>query len=176
MNISKRSKTLVLVAAGYTVLFAGLLINGVYLISAEGSKLESTKVLISEQSAKEAAYTKVTKLVESTEDSRAKIKNLFITENETISFLASIEKAADSIGVILTTNELVVIPSVTKDEVTNPALLSLRLSFSGAERDVKKFLLLLEKIPYHSAIPKVTLNTATENWKATVDLNLTLLP
>ncbi len=176
MNMNMRSKTIIIVATGYCLIFAGLLFSGVYLISVEGTKLETTKVLLAEQTAKEEAYTKVTKLVESTKISRTQLKSFFITENETIAFLTSIEKAAEAIGVTLKTNELAVIPVVVADGVTTPAALTLRFTFSGSEAAVKKFLTLLEQIPYHVVIPKVTMNTSEANWKVTADLRITLLP
>ena len=174
----KRSKTILIVATLYSLIFAGLLINGVYLISDQGRKLEITKTQISEHTAKEAAYTKMMSLLESSKVSRATLQKFFITENDTISFLASIEAAAKKIGVELKTNELAVIPSESKNGVNNVQALAISVSFQGSESAVKKFLVLLEHIPYHTMMPKVTLsgNPTEDVWSGSVQLRLTLLP
>ena len=176
--MKKRSKTLLLVATFYSLIFAGLLVNGVYLISAEGAKLETTKIQISEHTAKETAYTKMMSLLDSSKENRATLEQFFITENDTITFLATTEAAAEKIGVELKTNELAVIPSVVKDGVDTPSALAISFSFAGSETAVKNFLVLLEHIPYHTAMPKVTLlSTASlESWTGTAQLRLTLRP
>ena len=68
--MSKRLKTVLISATVYSLVFTGLLVNGLYMLSAEGAKLEATKTQISENSAKEAAYTKMMSLLESTKENR----------------------------------------------------------------------------------------------------------
>lgn len=174
--MTKRAKTILLISIVYSLLFAGLLVNALYLISAEGAKLDVTKNKISENTAKEIAYTKMMTLLESSKDKRDTLKEFFVTEDETISFLSSLETAAKKIGVKLETNELEVIPSVTKETVVSPAALSVSFTFNGSEREVKKFLEVLENIPYHTIIPKVTLtgNPSDGLWSGSAKLLLTL--
>ena len=174
----RRSKNVLIVASLYSLIFAGLLINGVYLISDQGRKLEITKTQISEHTAKEAAYSKMMSLLESSKENRTTLKKFFITENDTISFLATIEAAAKKNQVDLKTNELAVLPREPQNGVENLQALAISFSFSGTESAVKKFLVLLEHIPYHTAIPKVTLSgTPTDDvWTGSVQLRLTLLP
>jgi len=167
-----------MVATIYSLVFAGLLVNGVYLISAEGAKLETTKTQISEHAAKEIAYTRMVDLLESTKEDRATLQQFFITENDTISFLATIEDAAKKNSIELKTNELAVIPGTTKDSITTPPALAISFSFAGSEVSVKKFLRLLESIPYHTEIPKVTLagSGSGEEWTGSAQLRLTIKP
>lgn len=174
--MSKRSKTVLIVAITYCLIFAGLLITGLYVISAEGTKLETTITQISEYAAKETAYTKMMDLLESTKENRTTLEQFFITENDTISFLTGIETAAKKIGVELKTNELAVVPAVTKDGVTVPAVLMINFSFTGQEGAVKKFLVLLEHVPYQTVMPKISLgnNGLDGVWTGVVQLRLTL--
>lgn len=176
--MSKRSKTLLVIASVYCFIFAGLLVYGVYILSAEGAKLEMTKTQISEHTAKEAAYAKMISLLESTKENRAALQQFFITENDTITFLANIEAAAKEIGVELKTNELAVVPTATNSGVVTPPILVVSFSFVGSESSVKKFLTVLEHIPFHATMPKVTLTSGAslETWTGVVQLRLTIQP
>jgi hypothetical protein len=176
--MSKRSKTILLVAIVYSLVFAGLLGNGLYLISAEGAKLEIAKTQISEHTAKEVAYAKTMSLLEVTRDNRDTLRTFFITENDTITFLTTIESAAKTIGVTLKTNSLAVLPETSTDGVITPSVVEIRFDFLGTQAAVKQFLVLLEHIPYHTAIPAVTLASNGEGgaWSGTAQLRLTLQP
>ena len=86
------------------------------------------------------------------------------------------EAAAKKIGVELKTNELTVIPATVKDGITKPAVLGISFSFTGSENAVKTFLTVLEHIPYHSVLPKITLTggTTSGEWVGSAQLRLTL--
>lgn len=174
----KRTKTTLGVSIVYALLLAVSLASMVYVIYNEGSKLEQSKVTIAELVAKEAAYTSVVRLIDSSTEDRTLISGYFITEKDTISFISELERAAKNSGVELETTELSVTAAETKDGVTTPAVLSIGVSLQGSEGAVKKYIELLETIPYHTNIPQISVqsNRVTNQWSAAASLRLTMTP
>ncbi len=149
-----------------------------YIVNIQGSKLEQAKITIAEHVAKEAAYTNVTRLVEASASDRAMLLTYFITEKETITFISQLEAAALAMGVRLQTTNLSVTPATTVDGKTTPGVLTVGLSFGGETTAAKKFLTLLENVPYHKQIPTVTMtkDAATAATQGQVSLLITLTP
>ncbi len=174
--MNKKSRTFLIVAAVCFLAAAGAFIYALYEVSEQGVRYEESKKLIGEQTAKEASYNTVQSLLISTREDREKIKNLFIEENDTISFISEIEQNAGIVGVSLTTTELSIAPSVTDPNgVTSPALLLVGFDFSGTQNAVWQYLTLLENIPYHKKITQVSFVKSDSNvWKANVKMQLTL--
>ena len=174
----KRTKTNFGIALVYSVILVITLGFTVFIVYNQGSKLEQTKLTIAEHTAKEAAYTNVMRLLESSAADRAALRTYFINEKDTISFISELESAASTIGVVLETTELSVAPTLTKDGVTTPAVLTLGVEYTGEEAAVKKFTLLLENVPYHKQIPEytVTRDVTTGVWVGKTMLRITMTP
>lgn len=174
--MSKKSRTLLIIATFCFVTTMGVFLYALYAVNKQGVRYAESKNLIGEQTAKEASYNTVQSLLVSTSEDRKKIQSLFIEERETISFISEIEKNAGIVGVTLTTNELSIAPSVTDTNgVTTPALLLVGFDFSGTQNAVWQYLTLLENIPYHKKITEVTFVKSDNNmWKANVKMQLTL--
>lgn len=174
--MTKRTKTTFGISMLYALFFiAALGIMG-FVIYDQGAKREETKLMIAERSAKDASYSNVMHLVESSTEDRAELMTYFITEKDTIGFISELENAAATVGVSLETTELSVTPVVTKDGITTPAVLAVGVAFKGGESAVKKFITLLESVPYRKDIPNftVTSEVGIGEWSAKTVLRITM--
>lgn len=176
--MNQRTKTVLILAILYCLFFVLVLSSALYLIRVQGTKLAGLQTTISEQSAKEATYNTVMRLLETTDAERATLASFFLTEKDTISFISELELAAVQLGIKLETTELSVTEAVTKDSVTTPATLVVGLKFEGVESAVKAFVTTLEHIPYHATIPElsVTNQMAGGVWQGKSRLIITLTP
>lgn len=174
--MNKKSTTVLIIACIVFCVAAGIFSYTLYDVSNQSIKLAESKQLISEYTAKEAAYNSVQNLLTSTKEDRDKIKKLFIKEKDAITFISEIEQDARTVGVMLTTNELSVVQTSTDaNGVVTPGVLIVGFDFSGREAAVAQFMTLLENIPYHKKINDVSVAKAdTDVWKANVKMQLTL--
>lgn len=174
--MNKKSTTFLIISLVCFFVTVGIFSYILYDVSNQSVRLAESRQLISEHIAKEAAYNSVQNLLTSTKDDREQIKNLFIEEKDTITFISNIEQDAKIVGVALTTNELSITPSgIDLTGVATPGLLTVGFSFSGSREAVEEFLALLENIPYHKKLTDVSfVKTDTDLWKASVTMQLTL--
>lgn len=174
--MNKKSHSFLLIATASFLAAAGLFVYVLYAIQQQGIQYTESKRLIGEHAAKDSSLNSVQSLLASTKDDRENIKNLFIEENKTISFISEIEKNAKLVEVTLVTNELSILPSATDPNgITSPALLVVGFNFSGSEFAVRRFLTLLENMPYHKKITQVTFGKSDSNiWNASITMQLTL--
>ena len=174
----QRTKTTFGFAVLYSVFFVGGLAVVVYIITIQGSQLEAAKESIAEQSAKNAAYQNVMQLLDSSAAARTELSSYFISEKDTITFMSELETAANTIGVTLNTTQLSIVPGTSKNGITTPAVLMIGVHFTGGETAVKKYIQLLENVPYHKSLPNfsVTMDTVADVWDVTTSLRLTMKP
>lgn len=174
--MTKSTKTTLLLSIIYCVFFIAALGSMAFVISNEGSKLEATKSMIAERAAKDAAYTNVMRILELSAADRAELEKYFITEKDTISFISELERAATALGVSLETTELSILPAASKDGVETPGVLTVGLNFEGDESAVKKFITLVESVPYRKNIPSFVVGSdrGTGLWNAHTILHITM--
>jgi hypothetical protein len=176
--MTQRTKTTFIVAILYSTLFSFMLGIILYVIHVQGTKLGAAKEIIAEQSAKELAYTNVMRVLAGSKVDRAKLDSYFMSEKDTISFISELETAAKSFGISMQTTGLSVAPAATVGGVVNPPVLSVGVQFKGSEQSVKKYISLLENIPYHKHINtfSFTGDTATGEWVAVTTIAITMKP
>ncbi len=176
--MTKSTKTTSIIAASYFTLFAGMLSCALYLVHQQGSSLDETRHALAEHSAKEVAYNSVVSITENSQTKREELAGYFITERDTVGFIADIESAAAMIGVEFITTELSVTEPQSIDGVIVPATLVVGSKFTGTKTAVNKFLILLENLPYHANIPSVTLSNQSEDGAYTgqAEIILTIKP
>jgi hypothetical protein len=172
------TKTTFIIAVVYSsglILTLGCIL---YVIHMQGTKLEEAKTTIAEHTAKELAYANVTKVLETSEADRAKLDSYFISDKDTISFITELESTATSFGVILQTTGLSVTPATTVAGVVHPPVLSVGLRIKGDKVAVKKYIVLLENIPYHKQISSFMFSSdaATNASEAVTTLSITMKP
>jgi hypothetical protein len=176
--MTKRTKTTFIFAVFSSLFFVGGLVVMVYIITIQGAALEAAKETIAVRSAKNVAYEHVVKLLDSSAKDRVTLDTYFISEKDTIGFMSELETAANTIGVTLNTTELSITPATSKDGVNTPGVLSIGVHFRGGETAVKRFIQLLENVPYHKKLPSfsVTSDTAADVWDVTTSLRITMKP
>lgn len=176
--MTKRTKTTAVIAVSYFVIFLGIFAYAVYLVNAQGSKLDEARRVIAERSAKEAAYNSVVRITESSKADRAELAGYFITERDTPGFIAGVEAAAVQMGVRFETTELSVTEAQSVNGVITPSMLVVGSKFSGSEAAVKKFIVLLENLPYHATIPSLSMTNQSEDggYVGQAEIILTLKP
>ncbi len=172
--MSKQAKTTFLFALLYFVSLGSLLGYGFYVIHNQGTALGMAQVSVAEQAAKEMSYTNVIKQTESTQSDRTELATFFITEKDTVSFIAELEQAAAAVGVSFETKGL----SVVAAAGGKPAELVIDCVFKGSESMVRKFILILEGIPYRTTMSRllVTKKVETDDAEGQALFKITLKP
>lgn len=176
--MTKRTTTTFIVSILYSVTFVLVLASILYVIHIQGTKLGEAKDTIAENAAKELAYTSVTRVLAASESDRAKLDSYFISDKDTISFISELESAARTFGVAMQTTGLSVAPATTVGGVSNPPVLSVGVQIKGDETAVKKYIVLLENIPYHKRINTFSFSgtPGTNDWTAVTILAITMKP
>lgn len=176
--MTKRTKTIFGIAVLYSVVLVLALASILYVIHIQGTKLGEAKDAIAAHSAKELAYTNVMRVLANSDQDRTKLGSFFISDKDTIAFISELESSAKSFGVVMQTTELSVVPATTVGGVTNPPVLSVGVQFSGDEQSVKKYIVLLENVPYHKQIQSFTFSgdVVTGVWTAATKLAITMKP
>ncbi len=145
-----------------------------YQINTKGAQLDRYITALSEQTAQEAAFIKVKRLVAETEQDRNTLASAFFAdESDSISFLGDLERFAKSIQIELKTEDL------NKKEAADKTTeyITMRFVYSGSKDKVSDFTKYLETIPYHAKVESLTLESLSNGiWKGSLTLNITIKP
>ena len=170
--MNSRTKKIFVTALVFLGAGLGLCALLISYIHTKGAKLEEYTAALTEKNAKEAAFIRVTRLVQETEAERATLSSAFFTdESDSISFLGDIERFAQNVGLTLTTNDL------DKITATDSAAEYITMTFvySGDRQQVIGFTKYLENIPYHSKIDSFSYTKAQNGlWEGTLTLLISL--
>lgn len=172
--MNKSTRTALIISIIYGVGLVGMYGYGISVVQSKGQELANTRDMLVEQTAKEAAYNNILRLIADTEPDRLELQTFFLTERETISFITETEQIAQQLGLEFQTTEL----SITEATTDTQAELQASFRFIGSEASVKYFLEILEYVPYHKTIPRVSVTSqaGADNWRADVSLRITILP
>jgi len=128
-------------------------------IQTQGEELVTQAKEVTEYEEREQSYRDLSQLIEETKQQREELNTHILTEEKTIDFLSNIEKLAVNQGVELVTNSLKVSEDTKFFET-----LTIAFSVKGMENRVYALLELLETLPYHSFVSKISLqNRDTTN-------------
>lgn len=166
---SKRLLILALLCALGGVSVAGYLLIDIRI---NGSKLESAirAKATSEQLVRE--QDRHGQLLEQTKEERGRLASAFLSsENEGIELLNTIETEAPKAGIVLTDS---LIERVTDPQRPEQSEIVMRFSYSGSEAAVYDFSRLLETMPMHARIEKLTLQKEGEGWTAQAEIRITI--
>jgi len=172
-----------------TVVFGG----GLYYVISKGNSLIVLRQTIADHTAKEHSYNFIQNLEAETEEERAELQTFFLHDNEqdTLRFINELETLGRLLGVSLKTNSLdikVATPPTntnnnnasTTPVVTDPYdRLQISLEIEGSAEAVRRYVTMLENLPYDKNLHKISLRRDAEKnnvWVGTVELSLTLLP
>jgi hypothetical protein len=160
-----------------SVLFLGTLAVFVFLLNQvgkQGNKLEEYTKALSEKNAQEAAFIRVSRLVDETETQRSALANAFFAdESDSIGFLGEIETFASSIGLKLKTDGLdkITLPGTKQEAIT------MTFVYSGNRDQVMDFTRLLETIPYHSQVESLSISKNISGvWEGNLTLIISIKP
>lgn len=157
-----------LIASLYCLSLVGVLVMAILFTRAEQVEYRMLRTTLAEHTAKEASFNEVARIVEETKEERELLASHFLTESDTIAFMAEVEGMAAILGIKLVTSELALVPKTE----TAPAQLKVGFSFSGSASSVQTFVETLENLPYHSNVPTLSLQRADSGAGQTGSMSL----
>lgn len=174
--MKNNSQTYIIAALIFFLGTLGVFGGALFEIKNQNKNFDEQRQLISEHTAKELSYSKLQSLLESTANNRKSTNDIFLSEKNTINFISDIEKDAALLGVVLQTKNLSIKPQEVKDGVIlQPAKLVVSFDFTGSEKSVRDFLLLLENIPLYKTFTSMhMLKDTSTQWKISTSMELTL--
>ncbi len=164
--------TLVL-SSGYVVVTIGALLYVYGSIYSARTNEMSLRTTLNEHEGKETLARSITETTMMTATDRALLAQYFLRETDTINFITRLETAAASNNVRFSMSELSTVPA------TENTLPQLKTAFTivGSETATRRYLELVEQLPYHSVIPTVLFaDIGDGQWQAIVVLEVTLDP
>lgn len=168
MNITSKTKKLLIIALIIAVVAGALVLYLFIQIQQQGITLKSQQTVLAEAELKQETYTRIKRIVTETEDKRAKLKTAFFTDqSDSLDFITYLEDdLAPRARVDLKTESLEALAVANNPNATD---MKMQFSFSGAKADVVDFARLLEVLPYHSRIEKLTIVRKESNtWEGEV--------
>lgn len=165
--MTKKTQIIALVAL-VLLLVSGI---GLWFVSSEvtriGRELTAAVQRIADQRAQEQQLSELITLIDATKVDRNELGQYLLSEADTITFLADIERIGVQQGVVLTTNSLAV------TDKQGASILNVAFTMVGQEELVLRMLDILENLPYESSLITLNLNYA-ELTELDVSLTLTL--
>ena len=171
--ITKKTK----IVAGGSLVFFSVCMLGVFLlwwhIQNTGQQLAVQAQEVADFEAKGQTYRDLERVIESTQEQRDALEDFVLTEAKAVDFLAKIEQLALTQGVELTTNSL----EVTQGKDLFDSLL-ISYSVAGTKERVEALFLLLEALPYHTEVSRLSLQYSDDGYAAaagSVEITVSLL-
>lgn len=170
--MTSKTKFVLIVASLYFIGAASAFAVTTYTVNTKGQALEQYVQAIADRVAAEQKYQEVSELIQETAAEREALTKYLLAEDDTITFLASIETIGVEQGVILETNSLQVV-----NKEGNPGILEIQFGITGSEVLVFRMLSILESLPYHSTLTKLKFERSeagSDTVKLLVTLHVTL--
>ncbi|MEM9336715.1 MAG: hypothetical protein AAGA35_02580 [Patescibacteria group bacterium] len=168
--ITRKTKSIGVVAILFFLGSAAAFSFAAYEIYQLGTSLEEEVNLVANNEALRRQATESNQLVEQTEAERNQLANFILTEDETINFLAEIERVAFERGVRLQTTSL----NLVERSGTDFDSLEASFSFSGSDRQVREIVSMFETIPYENVITTMELSFNQGQVSGTLELILSI--
>lgn len=168
-------RTLQIATLSFTALIGTLVLLAtlIWQVEAAGKKLHEYTQIRETKNEQEAAYLRVSRLVQETEEEREFLQKAFLTdEGEMIPLLNEIESFAAAVGMsikIVDFNKL-----VNKEQGDS---LTLTFMYTGSYTQLLLFTRMFEHLPYHSTITGLTLQkTSLDSWEGKLTILVSLKP
>jgi hypothetical protein len=157
----------------YLVLTTGALLYVYSSISSARANEATLRATLNEYEGKETLARSITETTAVTANDREVLAGYFLRETDTINFISRVETAAANNAVRFTMSELSTIPATD----TTSSRLRTAFTVTGTQMAVRRYLELIEQLPYHSVLPTVLYTDAGDGfWQASVVLEVTLDP
>jgi hypothetical protein len=172
--ITKKTKIFVASSIlGFCIVLVGLFFILKYIYT-QGEEVLHQAEEVANYAAREQSYRDLSQLVEETKGDRDTLLGHILTEDNTIEFLSTIEQIALEQGIELTTNTLKVIQGEGLFDT-----LAISFEVEGAKPRVYAVLQILETLPQHALVSKISLQTPVdaqaETVRGTIELTASLL-
>lgn len=133
---------------------AGLVAYTASILTQKGTVLQEQMQLFADEQTHQQEYVNLVNLLAETEAERSRLRMYLLNgDNDTITFLSKMDHLASAIGVDLVTSRL----EVSSEEGSMQDILEIAFDIEGEDSAVKKFLMVLETVPYHSYITNVNI-------------------
>lgn len=168
----KQTVTTLGVATLYGVCLFAVLLYAYITVSSQKGEVYNLKSTVAAQLDKQSAARTVASTIVATESVRQDLASHFLSEKDTISFIANIETLANSLSVKIETTALDIIrPTDGSPE------LKTGFTVTGNRTAVLGFMSALETLPYHSRMPVMKLDAKDGSaWQGNVELFVTMTP
>jgi hypothetical protein len=168
--MTKKTITTLSISSAYFVVFGLVLLYALITVQSQKAEAVSLRTTLAEQTTKQAAARTVETTIANTEVVRNELASFFLSEKETITFIADIEALASVLGVGVETTAL---------DITRPAggnaVLKTGFAVTGSRIAVINFMQALETLPYHSTLPTLRVsNQGDGEWQGQVEVLVTL--
>lgn len=152
---------------------AALVVLGLaYVVETDAELLRTQSKELAFQKAQAEEQFETTRLLESTTEERARLRDFVLTESTIIDFISSIETLAESLNLSFDTENIT--PVETKHQTFND--LTIDVSFRGQRENVQLMLRALESLPYHSWVNDMILREEiTGEWTISTSIHITIL-
>lgn len=185
-----KTKSILFFSIAFAFMTTAVFGGGLYYVISKGNSLIALRQTIAEHTAKENSYIFIQNLEAETEEEREELTNFFISKNEqeTLRLINELETLATIMGVTIETTGLdikVPVPPPANADGTQPVAtdtyerLQINLEVEGSSTAVRRYVSVLENLPYDKRMEKIALRRDNENsglWLGEVELSLTLLP
>ena len=151
--MTHKAKIILIFAVVYMLVSVAAFSLVTFEVDRVGGKLEERVTVVANRYAEEKKFSELNQLIEDTANDRDELGLYILSEKDTISFLAEVEKIGVEQGVVLETNSLNKIEN--KDKVDE---LEVSFSVAGDESLVMRMLDILESLPYESRLTSMVLN------------------
>lgn len=170
--MTKKTTTTVTIATLYFVGVFLLLVSAYITVRSQKTETMQLRTTLAEQNAQEQVANTVAVTLEATASDREKLRGYFLSEKETISFIADVEALADTSGVTVETTML----DIVRPQEAAPRLKA-GFAVAGTRDGVERFIEAMEQVPYHSSITSVRIaRESGQVWTGSVDILITLEP
>lgn len=156
-----------------SISFSSLLLTGfavfmlLFLIKQQGATLEKQLVATATVTAQEQLHRDLARVAEMSEADRAALQTYFLSESETIDFLALVEDVAKKQNTAITTDALQVV-----EPENQPRALEITLSLEGTKRNLLETIQIIETLPYASYVQNLNVSKVTESNQSKAALTL----
>lgn len=129
-------------------------------LKARGIALADNMQVARDKAELEQQYRSLNTVLESTQRERQQLKEYILeSEDGAVTFLSIMDTVAEELGVELETKSL----TVTKTDEEGFDLLEVSFNITGEERSSTKMLQLLETVPYHGYVAKLSTKRTTDS-------------
>lgn len=152
--MSGKTKKTLIISLIVMMISMGTLVFLFYKIEAQNKLMEEHINIIAENGTKEATYSHINRIVQETEQDRARLAGLYLSdESDSINLLNEIETLAPTFGLEFKTEAL----EKVRIGDDGPESIKMTFSYSGRKDKVFGFTKMIESIPYHSTVESLSL-------------------